>query len=401
MNKIAALAAPIAIKLTDIENYTENDETSKEVKVALNTHDWSGKIQLYKPFENELCFAGKILLRGDRMVIPEKLRERTLQLAHEGHPGMTVMKRRVRSKVWWPKIDQDVESIVRKCNGCLSTSTLSAPEPLKRTELPSKPWQHLAIDFMGPLHSGHNLLVVVDYYSRYIEIEIMKKIDSKATIKRLKVMFARFGFPISLTSDNGPQFVSEEFKNFGETHNIKLINTTPYWPQQNGEMERQNRSILKRLQISQSLQNDWVDDLQQYLLMYRSTPHSATLKTPSELLFGFNIRDNLPSINQPFERDEEAADNDKEKKEAGKQYADKRRHATESKIKEGDGVLVKRAIKTNELSSTFSPESCEVIKKKGSELTLQSDESGRIFKRNVAHVTRNHAKPKRFDDFIM
>lgn len=135
-------------------------------------------------FENELCFAGEILLRGTRIVVPENLRERVLQLAHEGHPGMAVMKRRLRTKVWWPKIDEQVEKYVKKCDGCMLVSAPSAPEPIKRSELPARPWEHVAIDFLGPLPSDHNLLVVVDYYSRFFEVEIMKKIDATKTIKR-------------------------------------------------------------------------------------------------------------------------------------------------------------------------------------------------------------------------
>lgn len=367
----------------------------------METNNWDDNIAPYKPFATELCFVGQILLRANRIVIPQALRERTLGLAHEGHPGMTVMKRRIRSKVWWPKIDADVEAIVKQCRGCILTSAPPPPEPLKTTELPSKPWEHLAIDFLGPLPSGHNLLVVVDYYSRYIEIEIMKKIDSGETIKRLKIIFARFGFPITLTADNGPQFSSEEFASFCRSNGIKLISTIPYWPQQNGEVERQNRSILKRLIISQNTKSNWIDDLNHYLLMYRSTPHSTTFRSPSEMLFGFNIRDKLPSISQPYQRDEEAADRDKEKKEKGREYTDKKRNAKESNIETGDEVLAKKVTRTNKLAPVFDPEPMTVIDKRGSEATIKSNETGKTYRRNVAHLRKTTNKPSRFNDFIM
>lgn len=296
--------------------------------------------------------------------MPESLRNRTLDLAHEGHPGMTLMKRRLRAKVWWPKLDAQVESYVKNCRGCMLVAAPAAPEPMKRKELPSEPWQHVAIDFLGPLPSGHNLLVLVDYYSRYIEIEIMTKIDSQETIKRLNIIFARFGLPLSITADNGRQLVSEEFRNFCETHNIELVSTIPYWPQMNGEVERQNRSILKRLVISQTTKSDWREDLNKYLLMYRSTPHSTTQKTPAQMLFGRNIRDKIPAIHQPMEIDEETADKDKEKKEKEKQYADARRNAKEISIEKGDEVLVKRMVKPNKLSSNFEPEVYKVIGRK-------------------------------------
>lgn len=118
----------------------------------------------------------------------------------------------------------------------------SVPEPLRSTQLPSKPWQHIAIDYLGALPSGHYLFVVIDYYSRFFEIEIMKNIDAAESIKVLKTIFARFGIPFSITADNGPQLQSAEFKQFCELNNIRLVNTIR---QQNGEVERQNRSLLK------------------------------------------------------------------------------------------------------------------------------------------------------------
>lgn len=216
------------------------------------------------------------MLRGTRIVIPATLREELLKCAHEGHPGISLMKRRLRAKVWWPKIDQSVEAFVKKCFGCTITSAPDKPEPMKRAELPSKPWQHLAMDYCGALPSGEHMLVAVDYYSRYVEVEFMRSINSASTIKKLDAMFARFGFPESVTADNAKQFVSAELKKYFVDRNIRLISTIPFWPQQNGEVERQNRSILKRIIISQEQNRDWQEDLNQYLLMYRSTPHSTT-----------------------------------------------------------------------------------------------------------------------------
>lgn len=127
---------------------------------------------------------------------------------------------------------------------------------------------HQSLGNIWPLPSDHYLLVVVDYYSRYMEIEVMgKKIDSTETISRLRPI-ARFGLLVSITADNGSQLVSEEFKSFCIMNNIKLISTISYWPQQNGEVERQNRSIVKRLKISQSTNRNWKKNLQNLLLMY-------------------------------------------------------------------------------------------------------------------------------------
>lgn len=383
---VASNALPVAIKISEIEKASDSDKIIQSVRVGIDQGVWSEDADPFKIFATELCFADKILLRGTRIVIPETLRERTLGLAHEGHPGMTIMKQRLRAKVWWPKLDKQVERYVRSCRGCMLVAAPSAPESMKRRELPSGPWQHVAIDFLGPLPSGHYLFVVVDYFSRYIEVEIMTKTDSGETIKRLNSIFARFGLPMSITADNGPQFSSEEFRVFCDSSNIKLISTTPYWPQQNGEVERQNRSLLKRLTISQATNADWIEDLNKYLLMYRSSPHSTTKKTPSEMLFGYNIRDRLSSIYQPKDDDEETADRDKIAKEKGKLYADERRSAKPSPIFEGDNVLLKKMAKTNKLTPNFEPNVFQVLKRKGGDVIVSSEESGAKYRRHVSHL---------------
>lgn len=318
INNIVECAKPVAITLKEISDCSQNDEEIQIIKKALYNDSWDNVPLSYKIFQNEFCFAGSILLRCDRIVIPKGLREKILRLGHEGHPGGTVMKNRMRAKVWWPKIGDEIEKCVKQCLGCLRVSAPDPPEPLKRTELPSKPWQHLAADFMGPIDNRYHLLVIVDYYSRFIEVDIMTKIDARNTVERMEAVFARFGFPESLRTDNGPQFDSEEFKSYFKSINVKLNPTIPYWPQMNGEVERQNRSLLKRIKISHGNNSDWKRDLLDFLLLYRSTKHQVTGKTPAELMFGWNIKDKLPVIPTSMDIDDDVLENDKLAKAKGK-----------------------------------------------------------------------------------
>lgn len=247
----------------------------------------------------------------------------------------------------------------------------------------------MAVDLCGPLPSGHHLLVVVDYFSRFIEVEVLTKIDSVRVIQKLKSMFVRFGFPLSMTADNGRQFISQEFRQFCEECGIDLISTIPYWPQQNGEVERQNRSLIKRLTISQSLGRNWQEDLYEYLLMYRSTPHSVTLKAPAELMFNRKMRDKLPC----WAADEKVQDDllrerDRTQKEKGKLYADRKRRAGPSDMVVGDHVLLKRQRVKNKLESIFEPTVYSVIKRSGPDVTVQAAGSLVQYRRNVAHIKK-------------
>ncbi|CAK1597385.1 unnamed protein product [Parnassius mnemosyne] len=342
----------------------------------------------------------KPLDKGTKIVIPTKLRKRVLEAAHEGHPGIVAMKSRLRTKVWWPKCDKDAENICKACKGCILVSAPSAPNPLKRRNLPSEPWVDIAIDLMGPLPSGDYILVVVDYYTRYKEVKTCRTITSSEIIEMLKEIFSRLGNPVSLTSDNGRQFSSEDFKSFCAERNIRLYNNIPYWPKQNGEVERQNRDILKRLKISQVEKKNWKEALQEYMVMYNSTPHTVTGKTPAELFFRRQFRDKLPMLQDITHLSEglEMRDRDKELKEKGKEYADRKRGATNCELEVGDKVYVKNMTKQNKLSLNYEPETHTVEANKGGDVILRNDETGQQIRRNVVHLKRVEGQWKVLDD---
>ena len=171
-------------------------------------------------------------------MVPKQLRTQVLTLAHEGHPGIVPMKQRLRTKVWWPGIDKEVSSACKTCHGCQLVSQPSKPEPMALTELPSAPWQHLAADLLGPLPSGDYVFVIVDYYSRFFEVEFTKSTTSEKIVSILSRIFVTHGLPLSLKTNNGPQFVSEHFKKYLEENGIEHRRTTPLWSQANGEIER-------------------------------------------------------------------------------------------------------------------------------------------------------------------
>ena len=159
-------------------------------------------------FREELSVIDGVLLKGSRIVIPDKLRKQTLQLAHEGHQGIVKTKLRLREKVWWPGIDQDAENLVKSCRACQVVGPVPKQEPIKRTQLPDGPWQDLCADLMGPFPTGEYVFVVVDYYSRWQEVAILKSVTTDKIIRSLDMMFSHHGITISLKTDNGPQFTS-------------------------------------------------------------------------------------------------------------------------------------------------------------------------------------------------
>ncbi|XP_055623065.1 uncharacterized protein K02A2.6-like [Toxorhynchites rutilus septentrionalis] len=383
-------ATTAALKWDDIVRESQKDVEIQQVLKCLENGKSHDLPLQFRIVANELCRCEDILLRTDRIVIPQSLREKVLQIAHEGHIGIRMMKMHLRSSVWWPKMDAAVESFVKRCRGCILVAAPEPPEPMVRKEMPNGAWQEIAIDFLGPLPDGQTLLVVVDYYSRYIEVCEMNYTTSKETINQLSTIFSRYGVPLTLRADNGPQFNAncEEFQAFCDDLGVQLINTIPYWPQQNGEVERQNRSILKRLKIAQQLGQDWRKVLSQFLLSYHATTYPTTGRAPSELMFGRRIRTKLPEVPTITRINEEHRDHDKLQKEKGKEYTDAKRKARFSEITVGDRVIVKRMRKENKLSTNYEPEEFEVTRKAGADVTIKSLTNGKEYRRNVAHLKK-------------
>ena len=110
VNLIVKYATPIALTTREIEKANNADKELRNLRNCILSNDWLKlDCKSYLPVRSELTTIGFIVLRGTRIVIPSELREHVLKLAHKGHPGIVMMKKRLRSKVWWPGIDNDCE----------------------------------------------------------------------------------------------------------------------------------------------------------------------------------------------------------------------------------------------------------------------------------------------------
>jgi len=140
----------------------------------------------------------------------------------------------------------------------------------------------------------------------------------------------------------------------------------------------------KRLRIAQAEGRNWRSEMDDFVMMYRSTPHSTTGSSPAELLCGRRIRTKLPQL-QEFTVEDEVSDRASERKEKRKVYADCKRNAHESKIQRGDKVLLRQE-KENKLSKTYKQSPFTVVQKNGNSVLVEVD--GIQYRRNVTHVKK-------------
>ena len=146
--------------------------------------------------------------------------------------------------------------------------------------------------------------IVVDARSMWPEVMPMETTTSIKTIQALRTIFARWGLPEQIVSDNGPQFTSTELQKFCRVNGVKHILVAPYHPRSNGEAECFVKPFKHALKTSK--EEDILKRLEQFLFSYRTTPHSTTGCSPAQLPVGRQLRGRLgllhPKLEETLER---------------------------------------------------------------------------------------------------
>ena len=166
-------------------------------------------------------------MRGNRVVIPAALRLEMLDCLHTGHQGISKCRERARQSLWWPGLSRQLEELVKNCSVCRKC-TNQRSEPLITTALPELPWQRVGTDLFE--FKGQSYLLIVDYYSRFIEVALLNRTTAEEVILRTKGMFARFGIPEVVVSDNGPQYSSEAYAAFARQYQFEHVTSSPRYP---------------------------------------------------------------------------------------------------------------------------------------------------------------------------
>jgi hypothetical protein len=136
-----------------------------------------------------------IAFRGPRIVIPRSLQHRAISIAHEGHQGLVKTKQLIREKIWFPGIYKAVRDMIGNCIACQANSHPNPPTPLKMNDLLPEPWHTIHLDFCAPFPKGEYVLVAIDAYSRFPEVEVIHSTSAKATILKLERIFSTHGLP--------------------------------------------------------------------------------------------------------------------------------------------------------------------------------------------------------------
>ena len=144
-------------------------------------------------------------------------------------------------------MNREIKLLIQNCLPFQAPTLKNCQKPLKMTELPSGSWEHIVVDFKEPLPSGDYLLVVIDEYSRFVEIEITKSTSMKSSIPKLDEVFFSFDIPLKVKSDNGSLFDCGDFDKYAKYLGFIHHHITPAYPQANGLVENLNRTTSNLL----------------------------------------------------------------------------------------------------------------------------------------------------------
>lgn len=360
----------------EMQKETENDSILKQIKLYCQ-HGWPNnkskcpnEIRYFYRLKDDIFLEDNLLFYNDRLIIPNKMKREILNKLHEPHSGINKTLERARMSVYWPNIKNEIENIVMKCTKCQMNAPSNRNEPMVPHEIPDRPFVKIGCDVLE--HQGKDYLIVIDYYSKWIElIKLKRKTAGEINLELLRI-FSRFGYPHVIISDNMPMG-SFEAKQFANAHDIRIITSSPRYPKSNGLAERAVQ-IAKKILRKASSENE----IYESLLAYRTTPVKNMNYSPAQLLQNRILRSNLPMHEKKFNPSlcKDVPDQLKKKQEKMKEYYDrtaKQRNTFHNKQK----VLF---INNNKWQCG------QIINKHETPRSFVIQSNGRVYRRNTKHV---------------
>ena len=243
------------------------------------------EVQKYWTFHEELTIEDGLILKGTRIIIPDKKREEILKLIHRGHLGLNKCKMRAKETMYWLGINEQLEQLILNCQPCLKYSrskNKDTPHTPLSHEVPPVPWSKVAMDIFH--YESQSYLPIVDYTSRFPIIRKLKSMSAQHVTKHFKSIFSECGWPDTLVGDNGPCYVDKTFTNLIKQYTVNHITSSPHYPQSNGLAEK----------FVQIVKNLFYKAKHKYLIIYLNMPLVSTSKSPMQMLQQRSARSQLP-----------------------------------------------------------------------------------------------------------
>ena len=291
-----------AVSVTQLIEETRNDPVLEQLKNHLqkgNLPKANKQLAPYAKVWDQLTILDSgLVMKGEKIVLPQSMIKTAIEKAHQGgHPGMTTMKRRLRTHFWCPQLNANVQEMVKNCKECAMFTPKNRRNPLQPHKLESfNAWEKLSVDLFGPMPDQRHVIVAQDMVSRFPAAKILNKTDASHVTDALREFYQSYGTPLIHRTDNGPPFNSKEFKAFSEQHAIHHETSPPYHPEAN-PVEAIMKPLGKCMKAAHSQNRNKTEALGEWLAAYRATPNSATGIAPGDVMFRHGYGNTFPKKN--------------------------------------------------------------------------------------------------------
>ena len=246
-----------------------------------------GNLKQFLDKKDVLYEAEGLIFVENRIFVPHDMRKEILDLLHESHLGIEKSRNQAKEVLFWPGMSRDIESSVKDCPKCVEFSRNQQKEKMTPHPVPDRPWQKVGVDLF--LYGGNDYLCVVDYFSKYPIVRVLKDKTAHSVIVQMKSIFGEHGIPEEVVSDNVP-FNSVEFRGFAREYGFISTTISPTYSQSNGQVERAIGTIKQLLRKA--------DDPYIALLGYRNSPIKGLEYSPAQLFFSRRLKTKLPTSEQ-------------------------------------------------------------------------------------------------------
>jgi RNase H-like domain found in reverse transcriptase/Integrase zinc binding domain/Integrase core domain len=297
-----------------IQKETEQDKILSLIKKYILIGWPNTKLRIIpepiKPYylqKNELSVEQNCIFLGHRLVVPKSLQEIFLNELHSTHFGIVKLKMAVRNYFWWPQLNKHIEQLVASCSTCIKYRKEPTKSPLHVWEYPKEPGERIHADFLEL--NKKMFIVIIDEFSKWPEVIQMTSTTSLNTINVMREYFARYGICKTFVTDNGPQWISREFKIFIKNNCIKHILTPPYHPQSKGAAENMVGIFKDKMKKILNNTSNIIQASCKFLLDYRNTIHCTTGKSPAELHMNRKLNNTFDLVLKQFKKETDNNDN--------------------------------------------------------------------------------------------
>ena len=382
----------------------ETDEILREVRQYVQRNRWpnnpAAKIKPYLMERSNLIFGrnGELLYndgKNVKTIPPSSIRPEVLKAYHDknGHPGEKQTIGQLQNTYFWPNLPTDAKDYIRSCHQCQITKpNLHPKQPhLGESQTPSRPWEMISWDLIGPLPITKNynkyVLTGFDLFSKRtygISLQTKESDVVEAAIKNTILQHPLM--PTTILTDNGTEF--SRLGSMCQQYNIIHNMSVPYHPQANGGVERANQTLKNRL-FSNGERDSWDERLAQSLHSINCSVHAVTQLSPFAVETGYPgqntndiitheqpIRQNVRQYNEVVKS---RIVDEKQKR------VNKFRNELFVPFQIGDLVLAKNMTKDQKFPRFFGPYKVTEIRGNGLSYIIRNN-YGQTFTRYVTHL---------------